>query len=89
MAMPGAISAFRTERAATRPRRPRTPLLVHAARLAARVLPRAGQLRRAALSLGGFGCLTAAAWTVAMPLGLAAAGISALLVEYLTSDGGQ
>jgi hypothetical protein len=82
-------SAYRTERAARRARTPRTPLLVRAGRLAARVLPSVKALRRAVLSLAGFGCLTAAAWLVALPLGLAAAGISVLFIEYLTSGDGQ
>lgn len=81
-----ARASFREERAARRPRTPRTPLLVRAARLAARTLPRWKQLRTATLSVAGFGCLTAAAWTVALPLGLAAAGVSVLLIEYLTGD---
>lgn len=79
-------NAYRTERATVRPRTARTPLLIRAARLAARVLPRARQLRTAALSVAGFGCLTAAAWTIALPLGLAAAGISVLILEYLASS---
>jgi hypothetical protein len=56
---------------------------VRAARIAARVLPRWKQARTVVLSVAGFGCLSAAAWTVAMPLGLAAAGLSVLLIEYL------
>jgi hypothetical protein len=79
-------SAYRTERAVRRPRTPRTPLLVRAARTAARLLPTWRKVRTTALSLAGFGCLTAAAWTLALPLGLAAAGVSVLLIEYLTGD---
>ena len=82
-------SAYRTERAARRPRTPRTPLLVRAARAAARLLPRWRQVRTVTLSLAGFGLLSAAAWTVALPLGLAAAGISVLLLEHLTAGDGQ
>lgn len=82
-------TAFRAERANRRPRRPRTPLLVRAGRLTARILPSLHALRTAVLSLTGLGCLTAAAWTVALPLGLAALGVSALVIEYLTSDGGR
>lgn len=77
-------SAYRAERADRRPRPARTPLLVRAARLAARTLPTWRRARTAALSLAGFGLLTAAAWTIALPLGLAAAGVSVLLIEYLT-----
>jgi hypothetical protein len=79
-----ARASFREERAAHRPRTARTPLLVRVARLAARALPRARALRTAALSIVGFGCLTAAAWTVALPLGLAAAGVSVLFIEFLS-----
>lgn len=35
----------------------------------------------------GFGFLTAAAWTVALPLGLAAAGLSFLLLEWRLAEG--
>lgn len=34
------------------------------------------------LSVAGLGLLTAAAWMFALPLGLAAAGISLLLIEF-------
>ena len=43
--------------------------------------------RSGALSVAGFGSLTAAAWMVAAPLGLAAAGLSFFALEYLTGDG--
>jgi hypothetical protein len=79
-------SAYRAERAARPVRTPRTPLLVRVGRLAARVLPRAKQFRTATLSLTGFGLLTAAAWTITLWAGLAAAGISVLLLEYLAGD---
>jgi hypothetical protein len=35
-----------------------------------------------ALSVGGLGFLSAAAWSVALPLGLAAVGLSLLLLEW-------
>lgn len=79
-------SAYRAERAIRRSRPPRTPLLARLGRFAGRVLPRAATVRTAVLSLIGFGCLTAAAWVVALPLGLAAAGVSVLLIEYLTGE---
>jgi hypothetical protein len=44
---------------------------------------------RPALSLSGLALLTAAAWTVALPLGLAVAGASCLLVEFLLSPPGD
>ena len=79
------LTAFRTQRASAIPRRRRTPLLVHLGRFAARILPTLAGLRTVVLSVAGFGALTAAAWTVALPLGLAAAGVSLLLLEYLGS----
>lgn len=45
------------------------------------------RVRTAALTVGGLGCLTAAAWTMALPAGLAAAGVSLFALEYLTNDG--
>lgn len=78
-------SAYRAERAARR-RRTRTPLLICVARLLARTIPTWRKVRTTLLSLAGFGCLTAAAWTVNLTLGLAAAGLSVLLVEFLSGD---
>ena len=70
------------------PRRPRTPVLTRLARtgraLAARVNWAAA--RTPMLALAGFGCLSAAAWAVALPLGLAAVGVSLLLLELLSGD---
>lgn len=67
---------------------PRTPVLAKLARagraLAARINWAAA--RTPVLALAGFGCLTAAAWAVAVPLGLAAAGVSLLLLEVLSGD---
>lgn len=79
-------AAYRDERTARVTRPPRTPLLVRAARFAARAVPTWRKLRTTTLALAGFGCLTAAAWTVALPLGLAAAGVSVLLVEFLSGE---
>jgi hypothetical protein len=81
-------NAYRTERATTHTKPRRTPLLVHIGRAAARLLPRWRQLRTIVLSLAGFGLISAAAWTVALPLGLLAAGISVLVIEYLTTGDG-
>lgn len=78
-----AFHAERQARAGT-PRPPRTPLTVRAARLAARVLPRWSTIRTATLSASGFGLLTAAAWQVHTVAGLAAAGISLLVLEALS-----
>ncbi|MFF4479459.1 hypothetical protein ACFY1A_20905 [Streptomyces sp. NPDC001520] len=54
-----------------------------------KLMPLWGQARTAVLTLAGFGGLTAAAWTVTPGLGLAAGGVSCLVLEYLTSDGGR
>jgi hypothetical protein len=64
----------------------RTPLLAVLGRLAARVVVALPRARTAAMSVGGFGCLVAAAWMVAVPAGLAAAGCSLLVLEYLSGD---
>lgn len=78
-------SAFAAERATVASRRnPRTPLLARAGRLAARLLPTLAVIRTLVLSVAGLGALTAAAWLVAVPLGLAAAGLALLVLEWLT-----
>lgn len=64
--------------------------LATAARAAApgvgRWLNRAGRrARRLLLHLGGLGAITAAAWMVAVPLGLLIAGVSLLVLEYLSA----
>lgn len=41
---------------------------------------------RGLLSVVGFGFLDAAAWTVALPLGLVAIGVSLLLVDFMSED---
>jgi hypothetical protein len=79
-------SAYRAERTARPVRAPRIPLLVRVGRLAARVLPRWKQFRTTVLHLAGFGLLTAAAWTIALPLGLAAGGLSLLVLDYLAGE---
>lgn len=48
------------------------------------------QARTAVLTVAGFGGLTASAWTgLGTWAGLAAGGLSCLVIEYLTSDGGS
>lgn len=81
-------TAFRTERATVRPRPPRTPLLVHAGRAAGRLVTLLPRLRTAAFSIGGLAGITAGAFQVHTGLGLAAGGLSLLVLEYLTSDSG-
>lgn len=43
-------------------------------------------LRRTTLTLAGFGCLVAALWVVHLVAGLAALGVSCLIVEYLSDE---
>lgn len=94
------MDTFRTERAAVssnghRARRERTPILAHfgraataTARFAARRLPRWHAVRTAIMSTTGFGLLTAAAWQLHLVAGLAAAGVSLLILEALNAGGG-
>lgn len=88
MATPAArttfLQAYRAERRTAAPRPPRTPLLVRAGRLIARLLPRWATIRTATLSVTGFGLITAAAWTLHTTAGLAAGGISLLVLEALS-----
>lgn len=84
-------AAFREELARLRAqpaRAPRRALLTTLAVVAARVVAALPRARTAVLSVAGFGCLTAAAWTVGTGAGLAAAGVSLLVLEYLANDGG-
>lgn len=79
--------AFRAERSAARaPRAPRIPYTVRAARWLARHLPAWHTLRTLLLSVAGFACLTAAAWTIHLAAGLAAAGVSLLILEALSGS---
>lgn len=66
----------------------RTPVLVKVGRAARALAARVNwaAARTPVLALAGFGCLSTAAWAVAMPLGLAAAGVSLLLLEVLSGD---
>jgi hydrogenase/urease accessory protein HupE len=68
---------------------PRTPLLALLGLFLARLVVALPRLRTLALSVGGFGCLVAAAWAVAIPAGLAAAGLSLLALEYLSGEDGR
>ena len=87
MAMLGTLTtAFAAERRIAKPKRRRTPLLARAGRLAARVLPTWQSTRTFILHVAGFGCLSYAAWQVSMAFGLAAAGVSLLILEWLTGS---
>lgn len=90
MALLGTFTtAFKDERAITHRRTPRIPLLVRAGRLAGRLLPSLLALRTLLLSVCGFALITAAFWTLNLAAGLAAAGISLLVLEYLTASGSE
>jgi hypothetical protein len=82
----GFMDAFRVARKAVtaRPRAPRIPFTVRAARFLARRLPSWAALRTLLLSVAGFGMLTAAAWMLHMAAGLAVGGISLLILESLS-----
>lgn len=45
----------------------------------------ATRIRTVALTVAGLGCVVAAAWLVAVPLGLLAGGLSLLALEYLST----
>lgn len=51
-------------------------------------LPTLATVRQVALTVGGLGCLSVAAGMLAIPAGVAAAGVSLLLVNWLSGDGG-
>ena len=88
----GATETFNAELARLRDQaaRPaRRPLLVTLALLAARLVAALPRMRTALLSVAGFALLSAAAWMVAVPLGLAAAGLSLLVLEWLAEPGGR
>jgi hypothetical protein len=86
------MTAFQDELARLRSRpakaTTRRPLLTVLAVAAARLVVAIGRARTAAMSIAGFGCLTAAAWiTFGLGAGLAAVGASLLVLEYLADDG--
>jgi len=59
-----------------------------AAAQAPRPVSRPARHRTAALTVSGAGLLTAAGWTVHAAAGLAVAGLSCLILEWLTGDTG-
>jgi len=51
------------------------------------LIARAREARTTLLTLGGFGSLTASAWVAfGLAAGLAAVGVSAFVLEFLTGD---
>lgn len=79
-----ATTAYRQARAERAARRPRVPLTVRAARWAGRRLPAVAAVRTFVLSVAGFGLLTLAAWELHHAAGLAAGGVSLLILEALS-----
>lgn len=68
----------------------RRPLLTVLAVAAARLVVATSRARTAAMSVAGFGCLVMAAWQLSTAAGLAMAGVSLLVLEYLADgDGGR
>lgn len=54
------------------------------------LIGRAREARTALLTISGFSSLTASAWVAfGLAAGLAAAGVSALVLEFLTTDDGR
>lgn len=84
MAWGTARAAYANERATRKAAtaKPRIPLAVRAGRLAAKLTPRWATIRAFALDTGGLGLLSFAAWEIAHPAGIAAAGISCLLLSW-------
>lgn len=88
MAFPATLTAgWQAGRAARSAKPPRTSLLTHAARFVAKHAPNWDSIRTFALTVGGLGMLTYAAWSIALPLGAATAGVSLLLLEHLSRGG--
>ena len=85
-AVTDARTAFRAGRAERVTRRPRTPLLVRAARLAAKHLPAWSQVRSVAMNVAGFAGIDYGIWTANHTLGLIAAGVSLLILDYLSGE---
>lgn len=82
-------TTFAASYAATRAklgRSARTSVVALLGRAAARAAYAAGSARRALFTVGGFALIAYAAWEVAQPLGLVTAGVSLLLLDYLTGD---
>jgi hypothetical protein len=86
-------SSYRTARPDASPKPRRRPLLELAAvaigHLAARLTPNWSALRTLVLSVAGFGCLDTAAYQWNQTFGIAACGVSLLVLEALSgkSDG--
>lgn len=80
-----ALGAFRSAREARR-ERTTAPLLITLAVFLGRHLPSWRRFRTATLSIGGFAFLDLAAWNLHYVAGLAAIGLSLLVLEALGSD---
>lgn len=66
----------------------RTRPAVRTLRLPALRVPTLSSVRQWTFTVGGLGCLTGAAWTIGLGIGLAAGGVSLLLLNWLSGDGG-
>lgn len=78
--------AWRESRAESAARPPRTPLLVKAARVAARVLPTWRRARTATLQVTAFGFIDYAVFEWKPLAGFLAIGVSLLVLEALGGD---
>lgn len=67
-------------------RHSRKPLSHRAALWAARALPTFRKARRACLLTSGAGMIVAAAWLVAVPLGLLAGGVALVVLDALAGE---
>jgi hypothetical protein len=77
----GFTSAYAGQRS-THPKRHRPSLLAAAGRTAARTLPTWQTIRALAMDVTGLGLLSTAAGTLHLAAGLAAAGVSCLLLSW-------
>lgn len=77
----GFSTAYAAERSA-RPKRNRPSMLAAAGRTAARALPTWATVRALAMDVTGLGLLSTAAGTLHLAAGLAAAGVSCLLLSW-------
>jgi hypothetical protein len=81
--------AYRSERAVTIPKTPRTPVLIMIGTAAARLAGRWSQVRTAMLSIPGFGLISYGGYQAYHPAGYAIAGLSLLVLEWMSGDSDQ
>ena len=78
----GFTNAYRAERAIPRARKPHTPVLAHLGAALGRHTPRWPAVRTFTLTAGGLGLMDTAAFQCAPWAGLAATGLSALILDW-------